>query len=61
MRRGSAEKLYENLKKEGCDCKYVDDIENLNALLSSLKGYDKALVLGAGDIYEIFNDCVLKK
>lgn len=58
---GSAEKLYENLKKEGCDCKYVDDIENLNALLSSLKGYDKALVLGAGDIYEIFNDCVLKK
>ena len=58
---GSAEKLYENLKKEGCDCNYVYDIENLNALLSSLKGYDKALVLGAGDIYEIFNDCVLKK
>ncbi len=53
---GSGERLAENLKSVGRECLYSDDVKDLFQKTQAYirKGVKKIVVLGAGDIYDIF-------
>ncbi len=61
--RGDGKTLYKNLKSTGKkDCFYADNPLELEKLMSRLKGKNgKALVLGAGDIYQILEEILNTK